>query len=87
MSARIFDIPGFTYFSAKNVFSGSASKTFNYKIWFGDVFAVKIWYGLNAFETTPEDKIIDEFQTEFSEKGLEKVKDWILQKYNEFNEQ
>ena len=86
MSAKLFDIPSFTYFSEKNIYSGSASRTFNYKIWYGETFAAKVWYGYNAFESTPEDEIIGEFQAEFSENGLEQIKDWLVKQYDSFKQ-
>lgn len=77
MAERTFDIPGFTFFSEKNNFSGSALKTFNYKIWFGEEFTVKVWYGVNCYSCTAPEDIVAEKKFEFNAESLVDIEKWL----------
>ncbi|MBE6836395.1 MAG: hypothetical protein E7509_00120 [Ruminococcus sp.] len=77
MAESIFDIPGFTFFAEKNNFSGSALKTFNYKIWYGEQFTVKVWYGVNCYSCTDESEIVAEMTAEFIPESLKEIKVWL----------
>lgn len=77
MADRIFDIPGFTYFAEKNNYSGSTMKTFNFKIWFGEEFTVKVWYGLNCYSCTDESEIVAEMKAEFVPESLAEIEKWL----------
>ena len=77
MAERIFDIPGFTYFSSENHFSGSVMRTFNYKIWFGKEFTVKVWYGLNCYSATDKSEIVAEMTADFVPESLAEIESWL----------
>ncbi|MDO5561135.1 MAG: hypothetical protein Q4F95_16275 [Oscillospiraceae bacterium] len=79
-----FDVPGFTYFKEKNIFSGSKNTVFNYKIWPGERFKVTVWQGKNCIDKTPEQDIIDTQEFEFTKEGLEELLMWIKGKSDEF---
>lgn len=79
MAEKIFDIPGFSYFAEKNHYSGSALKYFNFKIWYGEEFVVKVWYGKTCYSCTPAEEIAGEFTAEFSPESLPKIEKWLTE--------
>ena len=81
MANKLFDIPGFTFFKEKNVYSGSVSQLFNYKIWFGDEFTVKVWYGEKCFSKTPEEEIKAVFTAPFVPESLAGIENWLNEQY------
>mgnify|MGYP003501607773 CR=1 FL=1 len=80
----IFDIPEFTYFAEKNHYSGSIMKTFNYKIWFGEEFTVRVWYGLNCYSATPKEEIAAEKCFEFIPESLDMIRQWLTEQLEIF---
>lgn len=77
-----FDIPGFTFFAEKNIYTGSITenreKYFNYKIYPGEKFKVTIWKGKFCLVKTPENDIIEsEHEFEFTKEGLATLVEWL----------
>ena len=71
MATKHFDIPDFHFFEEKNIFSGSMSKHFNYKI----------WYGEKCFSCTPESEIVAELTLDFVPESVEKIDLWLKEQY------
>lgn len=74
-----FDLPTFTFFDEKNIWTGSMFKTFNYRIipikYKADEdekseLHVLVWYGTDCFTKISE--FIAEYHEDFSADGLEK---------------
>lgn len=84
MGGEIFKLPAFTYFKAKNIYTGSYGKTFNYKIWVDEDMTVKVWYGLTCFSKTPPESVVAEESFPLSAEGLEELKAWLFGKYEEY---
>ncbi len=79
---KAFDIPGFTFFAEKNIYTGSITenreKYFNYKIYPGEKFKVTIWKGPFCLVKTPETDIIEtEHEFEFTKEGLSELNVWL----------
>lgn len=82
-----FDLPTFTFFDEKNIWTGSMFKTFNYRIIPEKHKAdeekeselhVLVWYGLDCF--TKVENFIAEYHNEFSAEGLEQcIKDLTVE--------
>lgn len=72
-----FDIPGFTYFSEKNNYTGSVGNVFNYKIIPGEKFNVTVWTGKFCLAKTPKENILGTTEFEFTREGLEELKVWL----------
>ncbi|MDD6826954.1 MAG: hypothetical protein PUE12_12740 [Oscillospiraceae bacterium] len=83
---KLFDIPGFTYFSEKNIYTGSINNLFNYKITTGEKLSAVIWLGKFCLAKTPDDKIIANADFELTKEGLDELKNWLNQKYEENKE-
>ncbi len=81
------DIPGFTYFSEKNIYSGSINHVFNFKIYPGEKFSVVLWSGWKCIDKTPEENIIEKKEFEFNSDGLDELISWIYDKYTETQKQ
>lgn len=78
-----FDIPGFTYFKEKNIYSGSVttgSSIFNYKIYPGEEFSVITWQGKFCLDKTPQEDILEKITFSFDKEGLEQLKKWLEEK-------
>lgn len=73
-----FDLPTFTFWEEKNIWTGSLFQTFNYRIFRNkiddaeDLCAVG-WYGMKCFELTPAEEYKFEFHEEFSPEGLKSL--------------
>ena len=78
-----FDIPGFTYFKEKNIYTGSVGNIFNYKILPGEQFSVTVWKGKNCLAKTPENDILAKQEFEFTAEGLCELKEWLDKKHIE----
>ena len=88
-----FDVPTFTFFDEKNVWSGSLYKYFNYRIVpikrkpdddEQSELNVKVWYGLECIDKAK--KIEAEYSEEFSEEGLEKCIQILTEEFEKFKE-
>ena len=86
-----FDLPTFTFFDEKNIWTGSLYKTFNYRIvpekYKPDEekkseLHVYVWYGLSCFTCTEE--FAGEYHEEFSPEGLEKCIEDLTQEFEKF---
>lgn len=78
-----FDIPGFTYFKEKNIYSGSVTtekSIFNYKIYPGEEFSVITWQGKFCLDKTPEEDILEKKNFEFTSDGLDQIRQWLDEK-------
>lgn len=78
-----FDIPGYTYFVEKNMYSGSVNNIFNYKIYPGEKFSVIVWRGKFCLDKTPEDDILGKEEFEFTREGLDEIVKWLDQMHLE----
>ena len=89
------DLPTFTYWKFKNIWTGSMFQTFNYRIFRDEiseegseektvVLRTVVWYGTTAFELVPAENYAYDITEEFSEEGLEKVIAFLNEKLDEF---
>lgn len=78
-----FDIPGYTYFIEKNIYSGSINNIFNYKIYPGEKFSVVVWRGKFCLDKTPQKDIIDKKEFDSTREGLDEILAWLDQKHLE----
>ncbi len=84
MAEKYFDIPAFSYFEQKNHYSGSAMKKFNYKIWYGDEFCVKVWYGVNCYSCTKPEEIVAEKHFEFKAESMDDIQNFLKDESEKF---
>lgn len=84
MATKNFDIPGFTFFKEKNLFSGSALGKFNFKIWYGEELVVRVWYGEKCFSCIAEEEIVAEKAFPFEEKSLDLIDDWLYEELSKY---
>lgn len=78
---KIFDIPGFTYFQEKNIYTGSVNNIFNYKISPGEKLNIIIWKGKFCLAKTPEEDIVAQEDFEMNSDGLTALKQWLKETY------
>lgn len=70
------DLPTFTFFHEKNIWTGSVFQNFNYRIMLKtnddaiELYGV-IWEGMKCFDLVDSSEYIEEFHEEFSAEGLE----------------
>ncbi len=87
------DLPTFTFWKEKNIWTGSMFRTFNYRI-FKDtvkkgeeeenVLRTVVWYGMDCFDlVSPEDYVID-MNEEFSPEGLERTIAFLNERLAEY---
>ena len=81
-----FDLPTFTFFDEKNIWTGSLYKTFNYRITpiKGDEseLLVQIWYGMDCY--TKVEDFVSEYHEEFSADGLTKAIEDLTAEFEKF---
>ncbi len=73
-----FDLPTFTFFNEKNIWTGSIFSEFNYRIFRKkendtDILYSVVWYGKKCFDLISPDEYAAEIREELSPKGLENV--------------
>lgn len=90
------DLPTFTFWKFKNIWTGSMFRTFNYRIVKDEikpsedseettpVLRTIVWYGMDAFEKTPPEKYVYNETREFSPEGLEQIIAFLNEKLDEF---
>jgi len=86
-----FDLPTFTFFDEKNIWTGSLYKTFNYRIIpkkrkpedeeKSELYAV-VWYGMMCFDKATE--YAAEYHLEFSPEGLEKCIEVLTEEFEKY---
>lgn len=84
MATKHFDIPDFHFFAEKNIFSGSKSRYFNFKIWYGEKFVIKVWHGETCFSATPESEIFASAEFDFTPESVLQMDLWLAKQYEEF---
>ena len=73
------DLPTFTFFDEKNIWTGSVFQNFNYRIMLKanddakELYGV-IWEGKKCFDLVDSSEYIEEFHEEFSPEGLEEMR-------------
>jgi hypothetical protein len=86
-----FDLPTFTFFDEKNIWTGSLYKTFNYRIIpvkkktdDGDEseLTVKVWYGTLCYDKI--ENFEAEYHEEFSAKGLENAIEHLTAEFEKY---
>ena len=86
-----FDIPTFTFFDEKNVWSGSLYTNFNYRIVpikrkaddeKKSELYVSVWYGTKCIDKAEE--LVAEFHEEFSPEGLENCRKDLTEEFEKF---
>ena len=90
------DLPTFTFWEFKNIWTGSMFSTFNYRIVKDEISSTEgseektpvlrttVWYGTDAFEITPAEKYAYNETREFSPEGLEQIIAFLNEKIEEF---
>lgn len=79
--SKKFNVPNSEYFGYGNFYSGSC-KTFNYKISPKDeMLKAMIWYGSQCSDKS---KAVAQGQFSLNDEGIEQIKVWINEKYQEF---
>ena len=78
MMHGLFDMPTFTYFDFKNIWTGSIYREFNFKIFPVKTDELKelktiIWFGKKSFDNVTEDDYYKTLHHEFSPEGYEKL--------------
>lgn len=82
------DLPTFTFFNEKNIWTGSVFQDFNFKIFLKteddkQSLCALTWLGRKCFDLIKPDEFTNELYEEFSPEGLE----IIIAKLNELVEQ
>ena len=81
-----FDLPTFTFFDEKNIWSGSLYTTFNYRIepikGEESELNVKVWYGMDCITKVTD--LAAEFHEPFSPEGLEKAIADLTEEFEKF---
>lgn len=84
------DLPTFTFFKEKNIWTGSIFQNLNYRIMsktsdddIKQLYAV-IWLGEKCFDLTNSNEYIVEFYEEFSPDGLKKIIENLNQKADKY---
>jgi len=88
-----FDLPTFTFFDEKNVWTGSLYKTFNFRIEplkrkpdddKKSELYVMVWYGMKCYDKS--DKFEAEFHEKFSPEGLEKCIEDLTAEFEKYKQ-
>lgn len=83
------DLPTFTFFQEKNIWTGSVFQEFNYRIMLKaedekkELYGV-IWLGKKCFDLIDKSEYIDEFHEEFSPEGLKTMIEKLNAKAEEY---
>ena len=83
------DIPTIHFFKEKNIWTGSAFDSFNYKIMpvktdeKSELHCV-VWYGKKCFDLVDSSEYACEFHEEFSAEGLEKLVEKLNKSVDEY---
>lgn len=83
------DLPTFTFFDFKNIWTGSVFQEFNYRIMYrqndgSDELYGVIWLGKKCFDLTGPESYICEFHEEYSPAGLDELAKKINEKADEY---
>ncbi len=83
------DLPTFTFFDFKNIWTGSVFQEFNYRIMYkskddADYLYGVIWLGKKCFDLIDPKDYICEFYEDFSPEGLETLTAKINEKAEEY---
>lgn len=90
------DLPTFTFWKYKNIWTGSMFTTFNYRIFKDEVSAAEdseektpvlrtiVWYGTDAFEHIPAEKYVYNETRDYSPEGLEEIIAFLNARLDEF---
>ncbi|MGN0595360.1 MAG: hypothetical protein ACI4I6_09385 [Hominimerdicola sp.] len=83
-----FDLPTFTFFNEKNIWTGSLYSKFNYRITpvKGDEseLLVQVWYGTDCYTLVKD--FSAEYHEEFSPAGLEKAIEDLTYEFDKYKE-
>lgn len=83
------DLPTFTFFDFKNIWTGSVFQEFNYRIMYrsndgADELYGVIWLGKKCFDLINPEEYICEFHEEYSAEGLDSLTIKINEKAEEY---